>query len=144
MSKERKTITVKEFRELGLLQEINRIVLHPLGLALAVELDDETGEESIVEVWDSRDDPEGFIYDLANSDQDRIKAFQRKRDKVNELRDALRKTRWDKLGYIIEPIPNVKCHKCEQTLKETREYQNKFWCENCFLHNNDIGMIWKE
>ena len=49
-----------EFRKLGFLQEVNRLVLHPAGLALAVELsDDETFKAYI---WDHRDDPEGIIF----------------------------------------------------------------------------------
>jgi hypothetical protein len=42
----------------GLLFEINRRVLHPLGLALEISLDDETGESRIGGIWDYREDPE--------------------------------------------------------------------------------------
>jgi len=59
---DRKTMTVKEFREQGYLQELNRRFLHPLGLALEVVLHDD-GTETFGEVWDSRDDPEGFMFD---------------------------------------------------------------------------------
>lgn len=57
-----KVMSIKEFRELGLVQEINRRFLHPLGLALEVIIDEQTGEESILRVWDDRDNPEGFIF----------------------------------------------------------------------------------
>jgi hypothetical protein len=56
-----KRMSVKEFRELGLLQEVNRQFLHPLGLALEVYVSDD-GEESFGGVWDYRDDPEGMVF----------------------------------------------------------------------------------
>lgn len=57
-----KRMTVTEFRRLGLLQEINRRFLHPMGLALEVETDD-TGEVvGFGEVWDYREDPEGMLF----------------------------------------------------------------------------------
>lgn len=39
-----KKIDIKEFRESGYLQELNRTFLHPLGLALEVEIDDKGNE----------------------------------------------------------------------------------------------------
>lgn len=57
-----KRMNAKEFRELGLLQEVNRQFLHPLGLALEVIIDDETKEETFGEVWDCRDDPTGIVF----------------------------------------------------------------------------------
>lgn len=56
-----KRMSVKEFRELGYLQELNRRFLHPLGLALEVVIGEENSEQ-FGGVWDSRDDPEGLIY----------------------------------------------------------------------------------
>lgn len=45
----------------GLLAEINRLVLHPRGLALAV-LEESTGEvEFLNDLYDHRDDPEGMM-----------------------------------------------------------------------------------
>ena len=58
----RKRMSVKEFREKGYLQEANRLFFHPLGLALEVIVD-ENGEEQFGGVWDSRDDPEGIIFE---------------------------------------------------------------------------------
>lgn len=55
------TIDIKEFREKGYLQEANRLFFHPLGLALAVNID-ENGEETLGDVWDYRDDPEGMFF----------------------------------------------------------------------------------
>ena len=53
---------IGEFREFGYLQEVNRMFFHPLGLALEVSIDEETGVESISGVWDYRADPEGMSY----------------------------------------------------------------------------------
>jgi hypothetical protein len=55
-------VPVKEFRERGYLQEVNRLFFHPLGMALAVEQGDD-GEWRFVGVLDARDDPEGFMFE---------------------------------------------------------------------------------
>lgn len=57
-----KEMTVQEFRELGVLQELNRLFLHPLGLALEVVIDTQTGEETLGKLWDYREDPEGLLF----------------------------------------------------------------------------------
>jgi len=58
-----KRMNIKEFRELGFLQEANRQFFHPLGLALEVIVDIENGSEELGGVWDYREDPEGIIFD---------------------------------------------------------------------------------
>jgi hypothetical protein len=45
-----KKIDIKEFREKGYLQELNRQFLHPLGLALEITINDD-GTEIISGVW---------------------------------------------------------------------------------------------
>lgn len=57
-----KHLSVKEFRELGFLQEVNRTFLHPRGLALAIVLDMD-GNEFLAGIWDYRDHPEGIVFD---------------------------------------------------------------------------------
>lgn len=54
-------MNIKEFRELGLLVELNRTFLHPLGLALGIIFEDD-GTEKIGGIWDYRDNPEGMLY----------------------------------------------------------------------------------
>lgn len=56
-----KRIDIKEFREMGLLSEVNRTFFHPLGLALEVILE-EDGTEKLGGIWDYREDPEGMLY----------------------------------------------------------------------------------
>ncbi|MFW6247280.1 MAG: hypothetical protein ACOC22_03875 [bacterium] len=99
----RKYIPVKEFREKGYLQEVNRRFLHPLGLALEVYID-ENGEEEITGVWDSREDPEGIYYDLKNSDQERLERFQKNKEFVNNEFEKRASERSKLFGSVIEPI----------------------------------------
>jgi hypothetical protein len=61
-SRDIKYMNIKEFRELGFLQEANRLFFHPCGLALSITQNKITGEESLFGVWDYRDDPEGMLF----------------------------------------------------------------------------------
>lgn len=61
MAESTKKMSVKEFRKLGYLQELNRQFLHPLGMALDVVIE-KNGRERFGEVRDDRDNPEGFIF----------------------------------------------------------------------------------
>ncbi len=107
---ELKKMSVKDFREGGYLQELNRQFLHPLGLALEVVVgDDEHDEgnhpESFGLVWDSRDDPEGYWYDLANSDDERVDRHRANAAKIKAEQETMAKTRLVGLGFVVEPIP---------------------------------------
>lgn len=55
-----KSMDIAEFRELGFLQEANRLFFHPHGLALMI-MRDAKGER-LARIWDCRDDPEGVVY----------------------------------------------------------------------------------
>jgi len=57
-----KYIDPKEFQEFGYLQELNRVFLHLLGMALEVIIDDKTGKVSLGGIRDYRDDPEGMRF----------------------------------------------------------------------------------
>lgn len=61
MSDEIRRINITEFRDLGFLQEANRLFFHPRGLALEVVVEDD-GTERLGGVWDYRDDPEGMAF----------------------------------------------------------------------------------
>lgn len=71
-----KRIDIKEFREKGYLQELNRKFLHPLGLALEI-IQENDGTETLGGIWDCRDDEEGIYYDIKNSNLDRINSFKK-------------------------------------------------------------------
>lgn len=69
MSEDVKYMDIKEFRELGFLQEANRLFFHPHGLALSIMVE-EDGTEALFGIWDYRDDPEGVWYDFSNPDSE--------------------------------------------------------------------------
>jgi hypothetical protein len=96
-------IDIKEFREKGYLQELNRQFLHPLGLALAVSVN-ENGEEMLDGIWDYREDDEGIIYDLKNSNDERIKKFIINKYNIENESIKFAFLRQKLLGYVIEPI----------------------------------------
>lgn len=90
-----KKMTVKEFRQLGYLQELNRRFLHPLGLALEVNVSEshETFSEGI---WDYRDDPEGLIFGPGIIDPEKAKRIYHEQAEKASVRT-------EKLGYAIQP-----------------------------------------
>jgi hypothetical protein len=93
-----KYMSIKQFRKLGFVQELNRRILHPCGLALEVIVDTDTGEETLGGVWDFRDDPEGMYYgDEALS---RAKA-----QSVTDLFNSKLAHRREAFGHIIQPVP---------------------------------------
>ncbi len=96
MSDEIKRIPIKEFRELGFIQEINRRLLHPCGLALEVILDKETGEETLGGVWDYRDDPEGMAFGEGVITVDKVMSVETLFRRKTSYRE-------ESLGYFIQP-----------------------------------------
>lgn len=97
MNDDIKRIDIKEFRQLGFIQEINRLVLHPCGLALEVIIDEDDGSEKLGGVWDYRDDPEGMAF------ADYMIAPSKAR-LVAGLIESKREVREIELGYHIQPI----------------------------------------
>lgn len=62
-SEELKTIDPADFLTQGFLQEANRLFFHPRGLALSVDVDEESGDATTLgPIWDYRDDPEGITF----------------------------------------------------------------------------------
>lgn len=82
----------------GLLFEINRVVLHPLGLALAVWENDDGAIAGFAGLSDHRDDPDGMIYpeSIMVSGLERLTQFGA---------DAIRAERERRLGYVVQPLP---------------------------------------
>lgn len=101
MSEDIKRMGIAEFREFGFLQEANRLFFHPLGLALEIEIDDETGEMRLGGVWDYRDDPEGMEYgdDILKADGALAKA-----QRVQDLRESKEEVRITRYGSVIQPL----------------------------------------
>jgi hypothetical protein len=110
---------IKFLLDSGLLFEINRSVLHPLGLALAVRMD-EDGNCEFDGLWDSREDPEGIIFDDEVLEEGTSK-YMKYLDK--EGHDKLIK-RYDLLGYVRQEK-----HDKEIVLKKAQEFKEKLFGE---------------
>lgn len=102
-----KYMNIREFRDLGLLQEINRKFFHPMGLALAITID-EYDNYTLTGIIDNREDPEGFIFDSKLlEDKDSID----KMETVEQMYYSKLKTRVEKLGFFIQPVYQFKNYK---------------------------------
>jgi len=96
-------MSIKEFREKGYLQELNRQFLHPLGLALEIEID-EAGSDKLGGIWDYREDKEGIYYDLENSSENRKQASYKKWKFIYDQKLNRHDYRKNHLGWVLEPI----------------------------------------
>lgn len=94
-----KRIEIAEFVSEGYLQELNRMFLHPLGLALEVIVGAYRRPIRLGGVWDSRDDPEGIIYADGVPDLGKV-------NRIRQLAEGRKPYRVDRLGYWIQP-PNA-------------------------------------
>ena len=84
MAKKIKRMNIREFRELGFLQEANRLFFHPLGLALEIIVSDEG--DSLGGIWDYRDDPEGIMFKQGMVEEAKIKTVENLRKSKVKLR----------------------------------------------------------
>ena len=98
-----KRMDIKEFREKGYLQELNRRFLHPLGLALEIKTEKD-GTEVLGGIWDYREDEEGIYYDIANSDEERVQKFRENESFVYGEMVKRAEKRKELLGSHIEKI----------------------------------------
>ena len=100
MTSEHKSISVREFVEFGYLQELNRGFFLFLGSALAVSVDEQTGEYSLSDIiWDHRADLEGIIYGLDSLPE------SGKSQRITAERERRRPVREAVLGYWQQPVP---------------------------------------
>lgn len=90
-----KLMDISDFRNLGFLQEVNRQFFHPLGLALAVQ-QQEDGTWQLFGIWDARDDPEGYFFAM---DLDADKAENVEREKQRHIEARLKM-----FGGVIQPV----------------------------------------
>jgi hypothetical protein len=91
------TMDLREFVDEGILQEVNRIFFHPLGLALRVHIS-EYGEYSLHSILDYRDDPEGVYFPTEVLDPRKTHLVLRER-----LRHSARRVR--RWGSVVQPVP---------------------------------------
>lgn len=92
-----KYMDLQEFIDEGYLHEVNRLVLHPLGLALQL-----TTGSSHVAVWDCRDDPEGVLFDESTLSAE--KALNVVKQMFAKRGPRIKATG----GFVIQPIPGEK------------------------------------
>jgi hypothetical protein len=81
----------------GLLFEINRRVLHPLGLALEVVVEDD-GTAKLGQLWDCRTDPEGILY----TDEAFAEGYAKLLEYLGTTGLANIKSRYEKLGFLVQ------------------------------------------
>jgi hypothetical protein len=96
-----KYLDLTEFREGGYLQEVNRRFFHLLGLALSVNVDDETGKVlTLGNIWDFRDDPEGLAFSEEEISLDMVaKARKINREMLTKMGARIRL-----LGDFVQPL----------------------------------------
>lgn len=92
------SLDIAEFRAFGYLQELNRLFLHPLGLALEVAVADD-GTESLGRIWDCRDDPEGIRFEPSVIDPAKVA-------RVDAALTIRVQPRIAALGYLIQSPNN--------------------------------------
>jgi len=91
-------IDLKEFRDKGYLLEANRQFFHPLGLALALAMDDDGDPVAVTGLYDYRDDPEGCIFaELDAYDAERAKEIEKLWREKAEVRK-------ERFGWVIQPL----------------------------------------
>lgn len=93
-----KQIDLTEFRDLGILQELNRQFLHPLGLAIFVTVADDGKVLQIGGVYDFRDDPDGVLY--ANLSYEELK----KAERFEILRSTQHAKRQARHRFLVQPL----------------------------------------
>lgn len=98
----RKELSLQEFCESGLLQEINRRFFHPMGLSLYVTVDLATNKIRFGGIEDLRDDPEGVYFATGNSEFSRAKE-----ENVDRMLVSKKEVREKSLGYYLQPTPEI-------------------------------------
>ena len=90
------------FIESGLLCEVNRRILHPVGLALEVGLPDDDADGRVaLAMWDYRDDPEGVAY---SDDLIAPGGFVEQRGRAYQnLLKSRAPARRAALGFLVQP-----------------------------------------
>ena len=125
-----KRIDIKEFREKGFLQEVNRQFFHPLGLALEVIIN-EDGSEKLGGVWDYRDDPVGVMFGHGAIDIDKMRY-------VNGLAVSKAECRVKEFGDIIQQPDSQE----DNDLKEDEDcglgYDSCDACSNTYCEYHDF------
>ena len=89
-------IDLDELRDLGVIQEINRLLLHPRGMALTIEVDGAGKTTRILGLQDYRHDPEGMMF----------LPHEVSAEKAEKFRTSICPERW-RVGFEVQPLPEV-------------------------------------
>lgn len=93
-------LTAEEFKNEGFLQEVNRQFFHPLGLALALDVDKSSPTGVLqIEVWDERGDPEGWFFHPSELDDSDV---AQKIKNVEDLRKSKEAERIRVAGSVVQ------------------------------------------
>lgn len=95
-----KEMSKEEFKNQGYLQELNRLFLHPLGVALGIK----TEKNEIVDfiIIDNTQEKDGMIFESLDDKESREKAIN-----IKKLFKEKRKNRLKTLKYIYQPIKGL-------------------------------------
>lgn len=127
-----KYMELSEFVSSGVLFSINRLLLHPLGLALEVEVD-ANGNYAWGGIQDWRDDPEGIVFtDITEDSVAKAERFE-----AMSKRDARQKA----FGWNVQPLPGLSAGQIESAMREAGERRN--W-ERCDELEKELEEHWKE
>lgn len=153
-----KTLSAEDVRALGIIQEVNRLLLHPMGLALAVVWDSQdagfNAHGAMIAVVDVRDDPEGMYFEYAGDHRQRLQQAQAKRYAFAALAEGRARPRRAALGFFVQPLrtpsPNHplafregdtdrgrSCLRCGLKVPGGYKHPHDVWCE-------EHGAAWRE
>lgn len=88
---------LEKARSEGIIQEVNRLLLHPRGLALCVHYEADVPVALLILDHRNTDGGEGTIFD--ELDVQKSKNFE-------ALKEVRRKARLHSIGYEIQPLPS--------------------------------------
>lgn len=100
---------LREFMDLGLLQEINRQLLHPLGYAMSFHVDDDDPSRVTFDgIIDDRADPRGGWFDFTSwpTREEALSRFKSNTATVERAWEDRKTARVAALGYMVQPATN--------------------------------------
>lgn len=124
-----KYMPIHEFIDTGYLHEVNRLVLHPCGLALELRYRTDSGDptEGMLHVWDYRDDPEGIVFGEGDLDPDKADRVAQSRRRHRDARVELFDGTYTRDEPVeVQPIPR---RLTEAELEDRRLSQPKGWVD---------------
>lgn len=103
---ERKTLNYKELSDNGFITELNRLLFHPIGLAIGTKktYNDDLSEVDILHIFDCSDEEFGIEF---NDDPETTERILNKYNKFQEFIKSRIEVNRRKRGYTIQPFDKV-------------------------------------